>query len=50
MNVGTSPDEVELLGRLRIALVEAYLSILHGLIDGESDEHDTMRSNASQHQ
>ena len=28
---GTAPDEVDLFERLRIALVDAYISILHGL-------------------
>lgn len=35
LNVGSSPEETELLEKLRIALLEAYLSILHGLYDEE---------------
>jgi hypothetical protein len=31
LNKGSSPEEQELLGRLRIALCESYVSILHGL-------------------
>ena len=30
---GSSPEEAELLSKLRIALTEAYLSIMHGLYD-----------------
>lgn len=35
LRVGSSPEEQELLQKLRIALCEAYLSILHGLHDDE---------------
>lgn len=31
LNKGSSAEEIELLGNLRIALCEAYVSILHGL-------------------
>ena len=33
INKGSSPEEAELLHKLRIALTEAYLSIMHGLYD-----------------
>ena len=31
LNKGSSHDEIDLLERLRIALIDAYISILHGL-------------------
>ena len=33
---GSNPDEVDLLGRLRIALIDAYISIMHGLWPDEN--------------
>ena len=35
LNLGASPEERELLHKLRIALCEAYLSILHGIHNDE---------------
>jgi len=36
INKGSSPEEIDLLERLRIALCESYVSILHGLSPDES--------------
>ena len=35
LSLGSTPEEQDLLHRLRIALCESYLSILHGLHDEE---------------
>lgn len=32
LSKGEGPDEADLFSRLRIALVDAYISILHGLV------------------
>ena len=37
LNKGSSAEEIELLGSLRIALCEAYVSILHGLQPDEGE-------------
>lgn len=36
LGTGKSTDEIDLLGRLRIALIDAYISILHGLWPDEN--------------
>jgi len=36
INKGSSPEEIDLLERLRIALCESYVSILHGLSPDDS--------------
>eukprot|EP00353_Schmidingerella_taraikaensis_P017047 CAMPEP_0185623718 /NCGR_PEP_ID=MMETSP0436-20130131/60074_1 /TAXON_ID=626734 ORGANISM="Favella taraikaensis, Strain Fe Narragansett Bay" /NCGR_SAMPLE_ID=MMETSP0436 /ASSEMBLY_ACC=CAM_ASM_000390 /LENGTH=99 /DNA_ID=CAMNT_0028265875 /DNA_START=717 /DNA_END=1016 /DNA_ORIENTATION=- len=38
LNKGSSPEEEELLEKLRIALCESYLSIMHGLYDTDSQQ------------
>ena len=42
LNKGTSPDEMDLLERLRIALIDAYISILHGLYPDDNSQQLTV--------
>lgn len=39
LSKGRNPEEVDLFERLRVAIIDAYISILHGLYPDENSVH-----------